>query len=129
MKKDVLKPFSVEDLQLPPSLLREKKRREDQYEADTDKSEVEEPVQKKLRRNSSTQTRPVTNERETDVSERIADTGNKSRVISTKYGKSDAFDDDDIDLSSLSVSDKDYYQNRLRFCLCKTVHKKFRKQK
>lgn len=109
MKKDVLKPFSVEDLQLPPSLLREKKRREDQYEADTDKSEVEEPVQKKLRRNSSTQTRPVTNERETDVSERIADTGNKSRVISTKYGKSDAFDDDDIDLSSLSVSDKDYY--------------------
>ena len=110
MTEDVLKPCWVEDLQLPPSLLREKKRKEeDQYEADTDKSEVEEPVQKKLRRNSSTQTRPVSNERETDVSERIADTGNKSCVISTTDGKSDAFDDDDIDLSSLSDSDGDYY--------------------
>ena len=79
------------------------------YEADTEESEDKEPVQKRLRRNSLTQTGPVSNGSEADVSESIMDTCNTSGLTSTAHGESDAFVDDDIDLSSLSDSDEDYY--------------------
>ena len=46
-----------------------------------------------------------------------------SGLTITTDGESDTLGDDDIDLSSLSDSDEDYYQKRLEFCLYKTVNK------
>ena len=116
MKENLLRPCWFEGSQLPPSLLREKNKRNrketDQgqgYDADMNKSEVEEPTQKRLRRNSLTQTRPVSNGSEADVLESIEDTGHTSSLIITADGESDVFDEDDIYLSSLSGSDEDEY--------------------
>ena len=107
IKEDVLKPSWFEVAQLSPSLPREKKKRKrkeadhiHEYEADTKEFEVEEPAQKRVRRNSPTQIRPVSNGSEADVLESVVDTGNTSGLTTTTYYKSDAFDDDG--LSSLS---------------------------
>ena len=93
VKEDVLKSCWFESRQLSQSLLREKKKRK---RKETDQvqgyeSEVEEPAQKQLRRNSQTQTRQV-------------DTCHESGLTTTTDSESDAFDDDDIDLNSLSGS-------------------------
>ena len=112
VKEDMLKPCWFEGPQLPPSLLRKKKRKKKEtdqvqgYEADTKESEVVEPLQKRLRGNSPTQTRLVSNGSEANVSESIVDTGNTSGLTTTTDVESDAFDDD-IRLSSLCDSDKD----------------------
>ena len=50
----------------------------------------------------------MSNGSETDVSKSIVDTSNTSGLTTTD-GESEAFDDDDIDLSSLRDSDEDYY--------------------
>ena len=89
---------------------RERKRKErEKNEADTEVSEVEEPTQKRLKSNSPTKTRSVSNGSETDLSETIVDTCNTSGLTSITDGESDTFHDDDIDLSSLSDSGEDYY--------------------
>ena len=46
---------------------------------------------------------------EADVSKSIGGTCNTSGLTSTTDDESDAFDDDDIDLSSLRDSDDNYY--------------------
>ena len=50
----------------------------------------------------------MNNRSEPDLSESVVDTGNTSCWTTTTDGESDAFDDDDIDLSSLSDPDEDY---------------------
>ena len=68
MKEDVLTPCWFQGPQLPPSFSTKKKmgkRKEADHvqgdKADTEKSEVEKPLQKRLKRNSPTQKRPVSN--------------------------------------------------------------------
>ena len=52
----------------------------------------------------------MSNGSEPDVSESVVvDTGNTSCWTTTTHGESDTFDDDDINLSSLSDPDEDYY--------------------
>ena len=116
-KEDVLKPCWFEGPQLSPCLQRQKRKRQRKeadhaqgYEIDTEEPEVEEPAQQILKRNSPTQTRPVSNGNEADIS--VVDTGNSSGLTTTTDGESDVFDNYDIDLSSLSDSDEDYCQNR-----------------
>lgn len=59
-----------------------------EYEEDPEDSGVEEPVQKRLRRNSPTQTRPLNNGSGADVSEIVVDTGNTSGLTITTNGES-----------------------------------------
>ena len=65
--------------------------------------------EKRLRRSSPTQKRPVSNGSEADASESIMDTANTNGLATTTDSESDAFDDDEIYLSSLSDSDEDNY--------------------
>ena len=117
VKQDVLKLCWFESPELPPSLLRVKKKRKkketDQvhrYKANTEETEVKEPAQKKLRGNSPTRTRPVSNGNKAGVPESVVNTGNTSALTTTIHDESElAFDNDDINLSSLSDSDKNYY--------------------
>ena len=58
----------------------------------------------------------MSNGSEPDVSESVVvDTGNTSCQTTTTHGESDTFDDDDINLSSLSDPDEDYYQKNQYF--------------
>ena len=66
-------------------------------------------MQIRLRRSSLTQLRLVNNGSEADASETVVYTGNTSGFTTTTDGESGAFDDDNIDLSSLSNSDEDNY--------------------
>ena len=75
-------------------MLREKKKRKrketdqvEEYEVDTEESEVEKPAQERLKRNSLTQTRPMSNGSEADVPESVVDTGNTSGLTTTTDGE------------------------------------------